>query len=47
MSTATTNLSAEAAANLPRHVTVILDGNVRRGVNPRLPPDVTGRNFVP
>jgi len=29
MSTAATNLSAEAAANLPRHVAVIMDGNGR------------------
>src|SRR6516164_11118988 len=29
MSTAVTNLSAEAAANLPRHVAVVMDGNGR------------------
>ena len=37
MSTAVSNLSAEAAANLPRHVAVIMDGNGRWAKSRHLP----------
>jgi undecaprenyl diphosphate synthase len=37
MSTAATSLSAEAAANLPRHVAVIMDGNGRWAKSRHLP----------
>src|SRR5215471_1862227 len=37
MSTAATNLSAEAQANLPRHVAVIMDGNGRWAKSRHLP----------
>ncbi|MFO1488274.1 MAG: isoprenyl transferase [Verrucomicrobiota bacterium] len=37
MSTAATNLSAEAAANLPQHVAVIMDGNGRWARQRHLP----------
>jgi undecaprenyl diphosphate synthase len=37
MSTAATNLSTEAAANLPRHVAVIMDGNGRWAKSRHLP----------
>src|SRR5579872_253111 len=37
MSSAASNLSAEAAANLPRHVAVIMDGNGRWAKSRHLP----------
>jgi undecaprenyl pyrophosphate synthase len=37
MSSAVVNLSSEAAANLPRHVAVIMDGNGRWAKSRHLP----------
>jgi undecaprenyl pyrophosphate synthase len=41
------HLSAEAAANLPRHVAVIMNGNGRWVKIPRLQGIGVKRNFVP